>query len=382
MPPMGPEEMGRLVRAREQRELQLIDDEIHIKPNPTNQYYYDITDSVDSNFTLLIKWVLMARDHPELNSYIIQLVEEGEESLDMDIELDRDKYMECGEEYDGDMSGSIDDSIVNHQTQRGKTALMFAVWHSNLCSTLRIVEILLQHGTDPNIKDMYGKTALHYASEWSNCDSSDDTVALLLKYNANPNIKDNDGHTPVFLAAKHICSDSSIGTLRLLLDHGGDPNTKDKKGFTPITLAYTDTCNDTVYEAITLLIERGADLDVVDNHGRTPVMLLFRYHNVHKNLLELFLNKGADVNVQNLNGNTVLHIVFTRGLLYTFGIVDTLLKHNADPNITNALGNTPFMEYFRRKYGVVWDNTYEKRHKKFLIRLIQSQYKMNVIHRA
>ena len=56
-----------------------------------------------------------------------------------------------------------------------------------------IVLLLLQHGANPNIKNIDGLTSLHNAVYERHID----VVKLLLKYGANPAIKDGIGRTPL-----------------------------------------------------------------------------------------------------------------------------------------------------------------------------------------
>jgi len=53
-------------------------------------------------------------------------------------------------------------------------------------------------------------------------------VELLLEHGADPNARDEDGWTPLHRAAFH-CNDVAA---RILIDHGADPTIKDYKGRT------------------------------------------------------------------------------------------------------------------------------------------------------
>ena len=59
-----------------------------------------------------------------------------------------------------------------------------------------IVELLLDSGADPNIKNYRGNTALMMAS----VKGYSDIVRLLLERNADPNIQNNEGYTSLIWA--------------------------------------------------------------------------------------------------------------------------------------------------------------------------------------
>ncbi|MDX5526502.1 MAG: ankyrin repeat domain-containing protein [Wolbachia endosymbiont of Andrena nigroaenea] len=92
------------------------------------------------------------------------------------------------------------------------------------------MNLLLEAGADPNIKDDRGKTLLHYASY--------DNIESLIKARANPNMEDSEGRMPLHCAAG-IGNKKSISAL---LEHGADSNKKNKQGKTPLQVA-TDNHN-------------------------------------------------------------------------------------------------------------------------------------------
>ena len=150
-----------------------------------------------------------------------------------------------------------------------------------------IVEFLLNHGVDPNIRNKkYGATPLHYAAAYGNSK----VVEVLLEHGADPNIRDKNGITPLHFAAvsdypkivevlhKKGLSDYDDTPLqaaefnypevvKLLLEHGANPNIQDADGWTPLHFA-VKSCH---VDVVRVLLDHGADLTIRNNEGRTPL---------------------------------------------------------------------------------------------------------------
>jgi len=150
-----------------------------------------------------------------------------------------------------------------------------------------IVEVLLEHGADPNIRDKYGETPLHVAAAFGNSK----VVEVLLEHGADPNARDDYGATPLHYAAafdypkivKSLPKDLSDydatplqgavefnypEVAKLLLEHGANPNIQENKyGYTPLHYA-ASRCH---VDVARVLLDHGADPTIRDNEGRTPL---------------------------------------------------------------------------------------------------------------
>jgi len=124
---------------------------------------------------------------------------------------------------------------------------------------LRIVEFLLEHGANPNMKNNYGSTPLHYAAMYG----YPEVVELLLEHGANPNIQSNYGSTPLHYAAMYGYPE----VVELLLEHGANPNIQNRYGYTPLHFAI-EGC---FVDVVRVLLDHGADPTIRDNEGRTPL---------------------------------------------------------------------------------------------------------------
>ncbi|KJV83790.1 ankyrin repeat family protein [Orientia tsutsugamushi str. UT76] len=120
-----------------------------------------------------------------------------------------------------DYVNSSDD--VSHNT-----ALHYAVRACNL----KIIDILLTHGANPNAKDMYNHTPFHYACSKGNLN----VIKTLLKHGADSNAQNCNLDTPFHLAAHH-CEFEIIKLL--LLKNGANLNVVDTTGITPFSECHT-----------------------------------------------------------------------------------------------------------------------------------------------
>lgn len=83
------------------------------------------------------------------------------------------------------------------------------------------VELLLQHGANPDVCNERGNSALHYAT----FNLSDEKVfASLLGHKANPNVRNHDGKTPLDLVKQGLQNDNWVGRFESLDAKKADAN--------------------------------------------------------------------------------------------------------------------------------------------------------------
>ena len=85
-------------------------------------------------------------------------------------------------------------SDVNHQDDDGWTALHFAAQNRHL----KIVDLLLKSGANPNLTNSHGNSPLFPAV--MNARGNFDIICLLLSAGANPTHKNNHGKSPYDVA--------------------------------------------------------------------------------------------------------------------------------------------------------------------------------------
>ena len=92
----------------------------------------------------------------------------------------------------------------------------------------KIVQLLLESGSNPNNDGEHFASAIHVAIR------SPMIMELLLKSGANPNAVAEDYITPLMLAAE---SDRYLPQIKLLLAHGADPKLVNDEGETALLIA-------------------------------------------------------------------------------------------------------------------------------------------------
>ena len=224
--------------------------------------------------------------------------------------------------------------IESRNKELQETALMIAA----RCGWTELVPVLLEAGAQLDAVDSNGDTALHYAAQFE----QHACVQLLLDAGANPNLLDKWGQSPISMAV----SQYQWKTARLLINHPGiDLNLCAKNRGTVLHAAagYGQT------DIIRTLLAHHADANCPNpKNGTTPLMMTCaQYH--HPDALAVLLDAGAAVNQQDLQGRTALRLAIQPSP--TPQLTDALLRHDADPLITDKSGVTPLAAAHLLGYG-------------------------------
>ena len=160
-----------------------------------------------------------------------------------------------------------------------------------------------------------------------------DTLAINAFFDAgiNPNAQNSDGRTVLIAAAAR----GELDIVNLLLSRGVDVNVKDNRGYTALAHALEARYSE-VEEA--LLNRPELNPNVGGLLGR-PVLLAYVWRD-NKKATERLLALGADVKLQDKDGDTALHGAAETG---NVEIMRMLLDKGADPNAKNKQGGTPLM---------------------------------------
>lgn len=122
---------------------------------------------------------------------------------------------------------------------------------------LYVIQLLVAHNADPNIKDSQGYNTLHLVTH----SSSIMPLLYLLHQPISVDERDTNGHTALMWAAYQ----GDALSVDLLLKHGASTTVKDDSGLTPLHWAVVRGNR----MCIRRLIEKGAEIGAKDNEGRT-----------------------------------------------------------------------------------------------------------------
>jgi ankyrin repeat protein len=152
----------------------------------------------------------------------------------------------------------------------------------------------------------------------------------VLSNGANPNSPDNpDGGTALMEAAKR----GDLPLVKRLLDDGADVNAKVKSMVYPCSNGWTALMYASNHsEVVELLLQKGADINARANDGNTALKSAALEGNAE--VVKLLLEKGADINSTTQHGNTALRSAAFEG---NVDVVKILLERGADANGTGQV---------------------------------------------
>ncbi|KAL7296064.1 hypothetical protein TKK_0010618 [Trichogramma kaykai] len=190
-----------------------------------------------------------------------------------------------------------------------------------------------------NAQDRAGNTPLHLAVASKNRE----LMELLLERGASPNLANREGSTPLHSVCQMEGDEKKLAkTLLELSDEKYRPvqvDAWDKSGRTPLNLALL---NDNA-RVMTLLLERGADPNSTNEEGQTPLHVVCRRQGDPEKLVKKFLrineksSHPVRVDARDRLGHTPLHLALMEG---NAEVAKFLLKRGANPNLANYLGLT------------------------------------------
>ena len=276
-------------------------------------------------------------DHPDIAMYLLNQgadIEPSEQILDGNFDLLQHSmargYLALAERL-------ID---MEHRDLNSTTNLIDGVpilHYSAAIGSVPAIELLIRKGAKINMPDKSGLSPILHAT----LAGKQDAVERLLNLGADINTAitpppdkktffyaEYAGATPLSLSIQK----QYINIAKALISRGSDCNVPDRKGVTPLMHAASGNNED----ILKLLIERGANINAKDNSGRAPIIFAIYARKI--NMIELLLNKGADI-----HADGVIFAALPNPGEDTSKILDLLIDKGADLNQANSKGETPLI---------------------------------------
>lgn len=216
-------------------------------------------------------------------------------------------------------------------------SLLYLAAHNKNMEALRI--LLLQPDIDVNVLNgPHHELAIHTACS----QDLPDAVELLIENGSQLDIKDSLGHTPLFNAT-FACS---LGCMDLLLkaDKNVDAFITDNLGNTLLHISASRDFS----KAVPLLVQHGIPIDQHNQRGLSPLAVAVSLGNLETAIK--LINSGADINGRTKFA-TVLHHAITWNRIE---IVEKLVKLKCNVNVVNLLEETPlYVAVQQRKIDIV-----------------------------
>lgn len=209
-----------------------------------------------------------------------------------------------------------------------------------------LVKLLLAGGTVIETWDDEQKKS---PLQWAAGRGHKEVVRMLLEQGAEIEEMDDDGKTPLIDA---VCNDN-IGVARLLLDKGANPDCRDSRimsferswgnnaNVPGAALHHACRRNPPNLSMVEMLLEKGADVDITDMRGNTALHVAVEGMDSSQGrraLVKILLGAGADMDLFNRNLDTVLHMAVLQG---DRNLVKLLVENGADRCRPNSGLNIP-----------------------------------------
>ncbi|AYP74073.1 ankyrin repeat protein [Fowlpox virus] len=202
---------------------------------------------------------------------------------------------------------------------------------------LVIANKLIYYGACVNHPDIDGNTPLHFSVKNNNFN----ITKLLLENGAIPNIHNKDNITPLQISINN----NNVKILKILVDTCMNKNLSLDR-----SLMYNSIHQRNI-ESIKLLVDNGMDINAVDEeYDFTPLHYAASYV-VDASIVKYLIKIGADVNKKSgLFQTTPLF-----GSLRNKQITELLIDNGADVNCIDCNGNTPIMSLYNKYKDVKTD---------------------------
>lgn len=199
-------------------------------------------------------------------------------------------------------------------------------------NTLELYQYLESLKIKPTAVSKNGQNALHAIVRK---DKQEDIIKYFIEKGVDINQADHDGTTAFMNAAT---ANSDVAVINLLAASVKNINQVNKKGISALALAVRSNTP----EVVRLLIQKGADVNVADANGDNLAYYLIQSYNPQKAeafeaKLKALEEKGFKVATPQKNGNTLYHLAVAKNDLSLIKLVE---RYKVDVNAKNKEGMT------------------------------------------
>lgn len=225
---------------------------------------------------------------------------------------------------------------VNKPDRNGQTPLIMAMYSGK--DRVLIAQKLLQMGADPNHQDHSGNTILHTLASGRHKQDTLPFIQTLIQQGINIDLKNNAGQTPLMIAMQR----KHVELAEVLIKNGANFNVRDKQG-DPLIMQVI-ACDVDKISLLTLLLRQAKiEINAQNEYGRTALFKAFHNNTACLKPARLLLEAGADPNMRNQHGYSVLHRAIFRQREDHTATVKLLSQYGAKINAKDQQGNTPLL---------------------------------------
>ncbi|MBD3581785.1 ankyrin repeat domain-containing protein [Flavobacterium selenitireducens] len=197
---------------------------------------------------------------------------------------------------------------------------------------LATYQFLESKGVKPTAKGVNGENALHYIVRKEN---QADVIAYFLSKGVDVNQATKEGNTVLMNAAS---SNPDVSLVKTLAEKTKNINAVNTKGQTALAMAIQNNSP----EIVALVLEKGANANVSDVDGNNLSYYLIQSYNPKKAgdfdaKLKMLEAKGIDIKSPQKNGNTLYHLAIAKNDL---NLLKKAKDFGIDVNKKNAEGMT------------------------------------------
>lgn len=183
------------------------------------------------------------------------------------------------------ISDHIDNYMMSNDINQNSANGFSPLFTAASMGDIRVVEVLLERGANPNLRNIYSHSPLFIAAEKGDLG----VIKILTDYGANVDLQDQLGRTPIMIAADN----GHVKSTKFLVDQSENINLKDGGKNTVLHYAFKALKKDVIKH----LMDKGADMSIKNNYGVSGDMIkkdIINRYNKIKNR-----KKQEDISVAN-----------------------------------------------------------------------------------